>query len=498
MNKLKSTKAITLIALVITIVVLLILAGITIGALTGNGLFDKAKTAREKSEKSQATETMNLKITNIQISSYSEKQELPDLQYLADKLCEDNDIEYVLSKSKNQASLDKIDVTNVASIFTKLKEYPYEFEIDNELKLASINGVKVSKSDTSMDECKITISEFGELSITDKQNIVSMAIVVNGTKCIGATQESTYTIELNVGEKADIFVYAIDSSAKIYKSNTVKYEQKEITSASEGNSTHTQVKNWESDWDLLSKIADVIAENSDKITKNTAEVNVKLRGKPYTIGVGDTAKVKYDGTEYEVIILGFNHDKLTNTTNGKTTAGISWQFVNALTTPKYMNSGSGHSGGWKDSYMRNTLMNTILTSGITDTQGKSIVEYMKAVNKNYVATENNSTVSTCSDKLWLLSSAEIWNSQQTKRGYTTPLARTDERYKYYDITVGNNNNTTVSKLVKYQQGTNTAVQWWLREIMYNWSKGFCYVTATGSCEFSDSDYNKYVAPGFAI
>ena len=57
-----------------------------------------------------------------------------------------------------------------------------------------------------------------------------------------------------------------------------------------------------------------------------------------------------------------------------------------------MNSGSGHSGGWKDSYMRNTLMNTILTSGITDTQGKSIVEYMKEVNKNYVARENNSTV----------------------------------------------------------------------------------------------------------
>lgn len=32
---------------------------------------------------------MNLKITNIQITSYSESGQLPSLQCLADKLCED-------------------------------------------------------------------------------------------------------------------------------------------------------------------------------------------------------------------------------------------------------------------------------------------------------------------------------------------------------------------------------------------------------------------------
>ena len=61
---------------------------------------------------SQATETINLKNTNIQIFSYAENQELPNLQYLADKLCEDNDMGYVLIASKKHTSLDKIDLSN--------------------------------------------------------------------------------------------------------------------------------------------------------------------------------------------------------------------------------------------------------------------------------------------------------------------------------------------------------------------------------------------------
>lgn len=74
---------------------------------------------------------------------------MPSLQELADGLCEDNEMQYVLTESKKQASLEKIEVGEAKSIFTKLKEYPYEFEIDNELKLASINGVKVSTTENN-------------------------------------------------------------------------------------------------------------------------------------------------------------------------------------------------------------------------------------------------------------------------------------------------------------------------------------------------------------
>ena len=53
MKKNKSTRGITLIALVITIIILLILAGISISALTNQGLFKNAKIAQNATERAE-------------------------------------------------------------------------------------------------------------------------------------------------------------------------------------------------------------------------------------------------------------------------------------------------------------------------------------------------------------------------------------------------------------------------------------------------------------
>ena len=53
----KKNKGITLIALIVTIIVLLILAGISISMLTGqNGILKRAAEAKEKTKQSQAEE----------------------------------------------------------------------------------------------------------------------------------------------------------------------------------------------------------------------------------------------------------------------------------------------------------------------------------------------------------------------------------------------------------------------------------------------------------
>ena len=65
------------------------MAGIAIWALTGeNGLFARAKEARQKTQKEAATEKINLVIADVYTKSYAEKQENPTLQDLADGLCE--------------------------------------------------------------------------------------------------------------------------------------------------------------------------------------------------------------------------------------------------------------------------------------------------------------------------------------------------------------------------------------------------------------------------
>ena len=61
MEKLRETKGITLIALVITIIILLILAGISIATLTGeNGILNKASKAKEEHLIEQYKEEINL------------------------------------------------------------------------------------------------------------------------------------------------------------------------------------------------------------------------------------------------------------------------------------------------------------------------------------------------------------------------------------------------------------------------------------------------------
>ena len=68
MDKLKSTKAITLVALVITIIILLILAGIAIATLGGeNGLFARVKQAKKAHVQSEMQEQLTLALNELQI-----------------------------------------------------------------------------------------------------------------------------------------------------------------------------------------------------------------------------------------------------------------------------------------------------------------------------------------------------------------------------------------------------------------------------------------------
>ena len=139
----KKNKAITLVSLVITVVLLIILASVVlILGLGNNGILNKAKEGKEETNKQTATEKINLKITAAQMDSYAQKQEMPTLKELSLVLEEDKEIEYVTEIS--QIANIKYGVGEApTTIFTKLKDYKYEFEINSSLQLASINEIKI-------------------------------------------------------------------------------------------------------------------------------------------------------------------------------------------------------------------------------------------------------------------------------------------------------------------------------------------------------------------
>ena len=75
MNNIKSTNGITLVALVITIIILLILAGISISALVGdNGIINKANKAKDETARGEIKEKLEMKVLNAQIEKSKKRR----------------------------------------------------------------------------------------------------------------------------------------------------------------------------------------------------------------------------------------------------------------------------------------------------------------------------------------------------------------------------------------------------------------------------------------
>ena len=111
----KKTKenGITLVALVVTIIILLILAGVAISNLLGeNGLINQAKLGKEKYAISEAKEKIELEITNLQVEQQSKGEALT---------------KEILPKINNE----DIDVRDTSNFPVEVICGKYKFEVDN-------------------------------------------------------------------------------------------------------------------------------------------------------------------------------------------------------------------------------------------------------------------------------------------------------------------------------------------------------------------------------
>ena len=116
----REQKGITLVALVITIIVLLILAGVTIAALSGpNGILSNSVKSNEETAKSQAKEAVSMAVSEL-LSNY-----------------------YV---TQTTTASDPTDITSQNIADTVKANYP-DFEINSNTDTAivmTINGIKIS------------------------------------------------------------------------------------------------------------------------------------------------------------------------------------------------------------------------------------------------------------------------------------------------------------------------------------------------------------------
>ena len=142
-NDLRKESGITLVALVVTIVVLLILAGVTINLVVGqNGLINKAKEAAQKTEEAKENEEENLGI----ILNYIKKSS----GVSASGITKD-DIGKIVTNYKENEEWE-IFYSDNENVYLIKKERDEMAELNS--KMANYNGTKVDFSDLSIVKMK--------------------------------------------------------------------------------------------------------------------------------------------------------------------------------------------------------------------------------------------------------------------------------------------------------------------------------------------------------
>lgn len=261
------------------------------------------------------------------------------------------------------------------------------------------------------------------------------------------------------------------------------------------------VKNLSSySWEELSVISDEIS------SQNLSNEVIHER---YGFGIGDerTFSIQEDGdwVEYTVIILGFNHDDLSD---GSGKAGITFGMKNLLATTYKMNSLLSNVGGWDKSEMRTNTMAMLLSQLPADLQ-----KIIKAVNKKTTNGDGSSssfgtTIVTSSDKLWLCALGEIVSptaiensGAKSVKSNAAALISEGSQYDYYKNLIGDADpfSTAQSALIKnLSNGTGSANGWFLRSANFTNIYVFYYIYGSGKADGASANYSSGVSFGFCV
>ena len=222
--------------------------------------------------------------------------------------------------------------------------------------------------------------------------------------------------------------------------------------------------------------------------------------------VGDKVGIALSGTvgalslsgTYYAFILGFNHNSTVEGGNsihfqfGKTADGTDICFVDSnynstgSSAGFRMNTSNTNSGGWKSSYMRQTICAAFLAALPTAWQN-IIAACTKYTDNTGGGSDTASYVTATSDKIWLLAYWEVFGSHWVENSAEQNYQK---QYTYY----ANGNSR-----VKYKHNaTTTAAFWWLRSVLATRTTPFCLVYTDGSYNSTYAYYSLGFAPGFKV
>ena len=191
----KKQKGITLIALVITIIVLLILAAVTISALSGdNGILKRATEAKQKTRRADALEKIQLAVMTATTNGVGEAN--PD------------DV---------KAELEKVGATvkTTGELPWEVTLDGYMFRINENLSIDEISGVGISKKELKLlngasETLTATVTEGVTGTIKWESSNPNVATVENGkVTAVGTSGTATITVKVEGTDYSDTCTVSI-------------------------------------------------------------------------------------------------------------------------------------------------------------------------------------------------------------------------------------------------------------------------------------------------
>ena len=320
----------------------------------------------------------------------------------------------------------------------------------------------------------------------DSSATISAVHAAKILKILNGTSESSYSTK--------VYTYTDLEDGVIFKDDIIKTGESatyflwlylDETTPNDAQKTYF-VGNIDVDGEYIPKVNPVSfsSDSWDTIISAVKKGNISK----YNVGDTKTIDMGTYGTHTLRIANTSTPSECSRTGFSQTACGFVLEFADII-IKHTMNGTATNAGGWPATTMR-TFVNNDIYNAIPDEIKNAIID--TTVVSGHGKSDTESFTST--DKLYLLSTAEVW-SQGSSNTISTDTARDNTRQLDYYKNLGTSTSNYSGAIKK--NGTS-ASRWWLRAAYSNTDFTFLFVSDSGGWSANNATIASGVAPAFRL
>ena len=321
----------------------------------------------------------------------------------------------------------------------------------------------------------------------DSSTRISAVHAANILQILNGTSESSYSTK--------VYTYTDLEDGVIFKDDIIKTGESatyflwlylDETTPNDAQKTYF-VGNIDVDGEYIPKVNPVSfsSDSWDTIISAVKKGNISK----YNVGDTKTIDMGTYGTHTLRIANTSTPSECSRTGFSQTACGFVLEFANII-IEHTMNGTATNAGGWPATTMR-TFVNNDIYNAIPDEIKNAIIDTTVVSGHGKSDTENF----TSTDKLYLLSTAEVW-SQGSSNTISTDTARDNTRQLDYYKNLGTSTSNYSGAIKK--NGTSASRWWWLRAAYSNTAFTFLFVSDSGGWSANNATIASGVAPAFRL